>query len=428
MISRSVAIILVMTSFLYGASAVQASSVLDQSSFRITIGDCIATVSLVSDIDPITFEESGIEVHLLWTRTVGTNEVLRATEVIPCTFDAHSVGHGGQGRLLLGGKSSLSGSNNTIIEVWDITKPLTETSQTSGDFILSPQGVNGVNRIQDNDVDRKRTVRWFGRFKDTDSKFLACYAANDIWEYSITGSTERLAGSVDGQSGSTVVSEVGQYRVINSRDHLNLGRYILLSSFYSANSYFLVLDADRDGEMDDALAITDSDIDALHLFDPALLLPFEVGVPFCMPADINSTGLPALLTGTMGAVEGSGLHLETTQGVPAHLGYFLVGTSLSEPGVQISEGHLCLALGGVDQFGRYNVIGGAANSIGVFDASGVFQNLSSTSSTGTGYDIPRWIPTIGGAVVNGETWHFQLWYRSNSNGASNFSNGLSVTF
>ena len=62
-----------------------------------------------------------------------------------------------------------------------------------------------------------------------------------------------------------------------------------------------------------------------------------------------------------------------------------------------------------------------------FDASGTLVNLFGTSSTGTGFDVPAVLPSPPGGIINaGQTWHFQLWYRDGV--ASNFSDGLSVTF
>ncbi len=153
-------------------------------------------------------------------------------------------------------------------------------------------------------------------------------------------------------------------------------------------------------------------------------------VEFCAPADANSTGRPAVMSGwwMSGLGDGSDLHLDAVHGVPGNIGYFLIGTGVAEPGLAVSEGHLCLATGGVDAFGRYNEIGGVLNSIGVFDVNGVMQNLSSSSLSGVGFDVPLGIPGLGGTIIAGDTWNFQLWYRAGLNGNSNFSNGLSATF
>jgi hypothetical protein len=67
------------------------------------------------------------------------------------------------------------------------------------------------------------------------------------------------------------------------------------------------------------------------------------------------------------------------------------------------------------------------NSIGDFDAGGIFQNMAGTSSMGSGFDVPFNLPTPPSSAISpGTTWHFQLWYRDGV--ASNFSDGVTVTF
>lgn len=149
----------------------------------------------------------------------------------------------------------------------------------------------------------------------------------------------------------------------------------------------------------------------------------STGVAFCDPADNNSTGFPTKLTGAFGSGVGSDLHLEAAQGPPTQFGYFLVGTAVMDPGTPISDGHLCLT----GSFGRYN-FGTDTNSVGQFDAAGILQNAVGSSTTGTGFDVPLSVPIAGNPMIMaGDTWHFQLWHREDG-GASNFSNGLSVTF
>ena len=154
--------------------------------------------------------------------------------------------------------------------------------------------------------------------------------------------------------------------------------------------------------------------------------------PFCGPANANSTGGPAVLTGMTGTGIGSGLHLEVSGGPDMEFGYFLVGTTTQTmPPIPISNGLLCLSVTGGSVFGRYNVSGGPLNSIGAFDATGVFQNLVGTSTVGSGFDVPNTIPIPGNPMIMaGDTWHFQLWYRDTPQGVgnSNLSNGVSVTF
>ncbi len=156
----------------------------------------------------------------------------------------------------------------------------------------------------------------------------------------------------------------------------------------------------------------------------------SVGFEFCSPSSDNSTGSPAALVGSPGVVAGSNLHLEITGGVPGQLTYFLVGNQATS-GVVVSNGLFCLVGTSTAQFYRYNVGGTNMNSIGGFDASGTMVNASGTSSTGFGFDVPSTIPDIVPiAIMAGDTWHFQGWYRDTpaGSGTSNFTNGLGVTF
>ena len=155
-----------------------------------------------------------------------------------------------------------------------------------------------------------------------------------------------------------------------------------------------------------------------------------VGTPFCNPNENNSTGMPTTMSGAFGSGVGSDLHLDVSQGPPNQFGYFLVGTASSEPGVMLpnSSGRLCLALGGGNSVGRYNVTGTQFNSLSQFDAAGMLQNIVGTSGSSSGYDIPTSVPISGSPqIMSGQTWHFQLWHRE-AGGDSNFSNGLSVAF
>ena len=70
---------------------------------------------------------------------------------------------------------------------------------------------------------------------------------------------------------------------------------------------------------------------------------------------------------------------------------------------------------------------GGTSSVGQFDAAGVFQNISGTSTVGTGFDVPQALPSPpGGVILPGDTLHFQLWYRDGPN--SNFSDAITVNF
>ncbi|MDF1837102.1 MAG: S8 family serine peptidase, partial [Planctomycetota bacterium] len=148
---------------------------------------------------------------------------------------------------------------------------------------------------------------------------------------------------------------------------------------------------------------------------------------YCFPAEPNSTGFPATISGAMTAPGGSGLHLEAFLGPTSQIGYFLVGTGSAEPGIPLGDGNLCLDTSAGQTLGRYNVAGTPLNSVGLFDALGRLQNLASTSSVGSGFDVPLAVPNSAAMISAGRTWYFQLWYRD-GNGTSNLSNGLAVTF
>ena len=155
----------------------------------------------------------------------------------------------------------------------------------------------------------------------------------------------------------------------------------------------------------------------------------------CSPASPNATGLsttlyPSYFTPTPGS---SGLHLEATHGVPGQFGLFMVSNG-ADAATPLGNGVLCLTL----PICRYSprVAGHQANarlnSVGQFDATGnVFVNMSGTSTTGTGFDVPSTIPcTPGGlTIAPGDTWYFQLWHRdADPRGMSSLDANLSDVF
>ncbi len=152
-------------------------------------------------------------------------------------------------------------------------------------------------------------------------------------------------------------------------------------------------------------------------------------VSSCDPAQVSSSGSPVHIVGMLGSASGSGLHLRAFDGPVNQIGYFLVGSGLaaSNP-VSVGLGELCLSLQASERIGRYNQFGGSLSSVGQFDADGVFQNLSGTSSRGLGFDVPTNLPFGGAGIVVGSTWHFQMWFRDGAGGQSNFSNSLSVAY
>lgn len=147
---------------------------------------------------------------------------------------------------------------------------------------------------------------------------------------------------------------------------------------------------------------------------------------FCQPATPNSTGQPSVLFATQPYGTTPEVQMEAVQGPPGQFGFLLAGTAALEPGTPISQGSLCLNLGGGNQVGRYNIAGSPRNSLGRFDSYGRWENLAGTSDSPFGYSLPGVTPW-GAAFAPGQSVHFQLWHRENG-GASNFSNGVSVQF
>jgi hypothetical protein len=143
----------------------------------------------------------------------------------------------------------------------------------------------------------------------------------------------------------------------------------------------------------------------------------------CDPANNHSGGTYAKLDDSDDSGPGV-LHLECTDGPVGQFGYFLVSATLNDPGTSISNGMLCLG----SPIGRYApAAGGALNSIGQFDGSGVLQSLVGNSTVGSGYDVLAALPQPpGGTIMSGDTWYFQCWYRDGNR--SNFSNTACVTF
>jgi len=152
----------------------------------------------------------------------------------------------------------------------------------------------------------------------------------------------------------------------------------------------------------------------------------------CDPANINSTGTDAkaLVTGSLLATDPYPIHIDVNDGPPSQFGYFLGSATAVDPGINVSAGQLCVGAPQV-RYGAPTATGEGNpdfKSVSVFDASGALQNLSGTSTTGMGFDVPNYIPgPISQQIAPGATWVFQLWYRD-VGGLSNFSTAASVTF
>jgi hypothetical protein len=138
----------------------------------------------------------------------------------------------------------------------------------------------------------------------------------------------------------------------------------------------------------------------------------RVGSTYCAPAVPNSTGGPAHITATGSAVALDNDLLLAAHGMPSgQFGYFLGSQTqgvLNQPGG--SEGVLCVA-GSIARFNQPVLQTGAA---GAFEAQ---LDLAA---------VPLSPPH---AVVAGETWSFQGWFRDlNPAPTSNFTSGVEVLF
>ncbi len=256
-----------------------------------------------------------------------------------------------------------------------------------------------------------------------DSAFNAS-VCNSVGDYVVVGSSD-APGNMDG-----VVVLNNQTVICREGDPIDLNG----NGAFDDDTFVRVFSIDDVALSDDLklhLVASLADGSGAALGTAYLVINAGGGPPsgtFCDPADNNSTGVPTRLSGAMGSGVGSGLHLEANDGPPNQFGYFLIGTGIADPGLPISQGHLCLSTVGGNAFGRYNVAFTSLNSIGVFNAGGVLVNTVSTSTTGFGYDVPSNVPIAGFTnVMAGQTWNFQLWHRE-SGGNSNFSNGVQVLF
>ena len=124
-----------------------------------------------------------------------------------------------------------------------------------------------------------------------------------------------------------------------------------------------------------------------------------VTVTYCQPMDPNSTGQSTYLGANHGSGQQSGLRLQGFNGPPGQFAYFLVGTGASSPGLSLGGGRLCLRTAAPNQIGRYNIAGTNRNSLGQFDTGGIFQNLSGTSTLGSGFDVPLELPLAGTPII-----------------------------
>jgi len=134
-----------------------------------------------------------------------------------------------------------------------------------------------------------------------------------------------------------------------------------------------------------------------------------VGTNYCSPANINSSGLSAIMSGWGRKVVTANSLTLTASAMPTNeFGYFLCGqTQGFNPNPGGSQGTLCLS-GKIGRFSKQLQSSGGAGAFTI--------NVDLTA-------LPVW---RNQSVLPGETWHFQAWFKDGA--SSNFTDGLSVLF
>ncbi|MCP3920276.1 MAG: hypothetical protein GY711_32520 [bacterium] len=136
----------------------------------------------------------------------------------------------------------------------------------------------------------------------------------------------------------------------------------------------------------------------------------QIGVNYCGPATLNSSGLPAVISAAGVAVPGTSLVLQANQLPANQFGYFLTSRNQGLFMPPASQGFICLGA----NIGRYN--GMVQNS----GASGSFCVTIGTASMPTNPPQP---------VLVGQAWNFQCWFRDQNPGVtSNFTDAITVQY
>ena len=134
--------------------------------------------------------------------------------------------------------------------------------------------------------------------------------------------------------------------------------------------------------------------------------PSLLGDSYCTPAIPNSMGQPALLFAYGSAIAAANnVSLIAQQLPPGQFGYFLTSQTqglFTPPG---SQGYICLA----GNIGRYD------------------RNVGQGPSFSLQLDLTSMPVNPPQAVVPGDTWNFQAWYRDVGN-TNNLTDAVSITF
>ena len=137
-----------------------------------------------------------------------------------------------------------------------------------------------------------------------------------------------------------------------------------------------------------------------------------IGNNYCGPANLNSTGLPAVMSafGSTAVVDND-VELTASQMPAKQFGFFIVSqTQGFVPNPGGSQGNLCLS----GNIGRYNAFVLNSGAAGEFSLQIDLTN------------VPTNPPS---SVMAGESWKFQAWFRDNNPGpTSNFTDGIEIDF
>lgn len=265
---------------------------------------------------------------------------------------------------------------------------------------------------------------WFSGADGSILNAVSGAATNDALGYSLSGGGDWNAdGWPDVVVGVLHGNVNGEVRIYSGPDAslLHSIRYSLDEDGVPGDAFGWSIDTvrDLDGDGLDELLIGALRGDTPNGVDTGSAWVYSlrdaVGDVYCGPAESNSSGGPGHVAATGSRV----VFLNDVQLVASDLplhepGFFLVSLTpgfVSHPGG--SQGNLCLS----GAIGRYSRAGEVLDS----GSSGQFQ-LSLDLS-----DTPQ--PTGPIAVLPGQTWHFQAWFRDhNPNATSNFTDGLTIPF
>jgi hypothetical protein len=142
----------------------------------------------------------------------------------------------------------------------------------------------------------------------------------------------------------------------------------------------------------------------------------SLGTPYCAPAVVNSTGSPGVLAADGDTSASANDVTLTASDLPQQsFGFFLTSRTqglIANPGG--SQGVLCLG-----------------GSIGRYVGPGQIQNSGTTGEISLVLDLTNTPQPAGSvAVLPGETWNFQAWYRDVAGGVptSNFTSAVAIAF